>query len=293
MADLHINKKTGWNAKWQQYEDDLIKQYYSFGAKEVHKYLPNRDIKSIQQRAFRLGIKYLEYNEHYFDVIDSPTKAYWLGFLYADGYVTSDDRWGLELCYDDLTHMQNFASCFDYNGQIKERTRNGNKSCLFQIKNKHMSKMLIDKGVIRNKTEILLFPTKEQLDEKYYSHFIRGFFDGDGCVYINHNIKPRKDRNNKVYDRISKGINIVCKSDSFVKSILSILEEENIHLNWNINTKHNNLNVIRTSSYSEIQKFYNYIYKNSIPSNRLERKYNKFNELFIATPNSDVRTKIS
>ena len=153
--------------------------------------------------------------------------------------------------------------------------------------------MLIDKGVIRNKTEILLFPTKEQLDEKYYSHFIRGFFDGDGCVYINHNIKPRKDRNNKVYDRISKGINIVCKSDSFVKSILSILEEENIHLNWNINTKHNNLNVIRTSSYSEIQKFYNYIYKNSIPSNRLERKYNKFNELFIATPNSDVRTKIS
>ena len=293
MADLHINKKKGWDAKWQEYEDEVIKNYYSLGAKEVYKHLPHRDVKSIQQRAFRLGIKYLDYEEKYFDAIDSPTKAYWLGFLYADGYVTSNDRWGLELCYDDLEHMQNFIKCFKYNGQLRERTRNGNKSCSFQIKNKHMSEMLIGKGVVRNKTDILLFPSEEQLSKEFYSHFIRGFFDGDGCVYVNHNIRPRKDRNNKIYDRISKGINIVCKSDDFVKSILSILEEQNIHLHWNINKQHNNLNTIRTSSIDEIQKFYNYIYKDSNPSNRLERKYNKFNELFIATPNSDVRTKIS
>lgn len=293
MADLHINNYKGWNIKWQKYEDELIKEYYSLGAKEVKKHLPNRELRSIQQRAFKLGIKYLYYDKNYFDVIDSPTKAYWLGFLYADGYVTSNNRWGLELCYDDLQHMKNFVNCFNYNGQLRDRIRNGNKSCSFQINNKHMSEMLIDKGVLKNKTEILLFPEKKILDEQFYSHFIRGFFDGDGCVYINHNIKPRKDRNNKIYDRISKGINIVCKSDCFVKSIISVLETQGINLHWNINKQHNNLNVLRTSSINEIKKFYEYIYKDSNPSNRLERKYNKFNELFIATPNSDVKGKIS
>lgn len=29
-------------------------------------------------------------NEHFFDVIDTEEKAYWLGFIFADGYVAKD-----------------------------------------------------------------------------------------------------------------------------------------------------------------------------------------------------------
>ena len=90
MADLHKNKKVG--ITWKEFEDEYIKKYYYKGAKEVQKHLPNRTISAIQNRAFVLGIKYLTYNKNYFDVIDTPTKAYWLGFLYADGYVTSKNR---------------------------------------------------------------------------------------------------------------------------------------------------------------------------------------------------------
>lgn len=46
-----------------------------------------------------------------------------------------------------------------------------------------------------------------------------------------------------------------------------------------------------TSAINEIEKFYNYIYKNSSQNTRLERKFNKFNEIFLATTNSDISKK--
>ena len=80
MAGLHIN--AGWNFKWTNEEDEIIRKYYpKNGANTVHKILPNRELKSIQQRAFKLGVKYLQYNKEFFDKIDTIEKAYWLGFL--------------------------------------------------------------------------------------------------------------------------------------------------------------------------------------------------------------------
>lgn len=293
MADLHINNNKGWSYKWSDEEDNLIKKYYPLnGASEVKKFLDNREIKSIQQRAQKLGVKFLTYNKEYFDIIDCSTKAYWLGFLYADGYVTTGNRWGLELCIEDLNHMQNLLNEIEYIGNVKTRERNNNKSCLFQINNLHMTNSLIDKGVIHNKTYELKFPSMEILNEVYYPDFIRGFFDGDGCIFYKYNTKPRKDRNNRIQTRLSKEVNIVCKSDDFVDNIFNVLIKENINMNKSLN-KRDNLNVLRISKIEEIKKFYNYIYKNSTPKNRLERKYNKFNELFIATSSSDVSIKIS
>lgn len=291
MAELHINN--GWNFKWTNEEDNIIRQYYpKNGANKVHEILKNRELKSIQQRAFKLGVKYLQYNINFFDKIDTIEKAYWLGFLYADGYATSDNRWGVELGYDDYNHLQNLLCAFDYNGNLKIRERNGIKSCGFLINNKHMTSSLISNGVIPNKTYSLVFPDKNIISTDLYSHFIRGFFDGDGCVYITRNMKPRKDRNNKVYERICKGVNFVCKSESFTNDLVNILKDNSINFHHAIN-KRDALHTISTSAISEIEKFYNYIYKDSNPNIRLERKFNKFNEIFLATTNSDISKKIS
>ena len=294
MADLHINSNKGWKYKWTEYEDEIIRKYYNSGGYErVKKYIPHRTDSSIQARASKLGVRYLTYNKEYFNIIDSPTKAYWLGFLYADGYVTSDDRWGLELQLSDMSHMKNLLDELSYSGNIKTRDRKGIESCSFLIKNKDMTNSLKDKGVIPNKTCCLEFPSVDVLENKYYSHFIRGFFDGDGCVSYGYITKPRKDRNNKIYTRLHKEINIVCKADNFVKELLKIMLNNDITLHHNINRQHNNLNVIKTSSISDIINFYKYIYSDSNPTNRLNRKFNKFNDLFIATNNSDVIKKIS
>ena len=282
MADLHINQNNkGWQFRWTKDEDDIIREYYHInGYKKVLEFLPNRNKAGIQSRASKLGIRYLTYNKDYFFKIDSPTKAYWLGFLYADGYTTKDDRWGLELKFDDKEHIKNLLIEIEYSGLLKERNRNGIKSCSFLIKNKIMTDSLIRLGVVPNKTSVLKFPTTDILNKKYYSDFIRGFFDGDGCISYNYITQPRKDRKNKIYTRLNKNVNIVCQSNEFVETMLNILKVNGINFNWYINKRDNNLNVIKTSSMSEIEKFYNYIYQNSNPSNRLRRKHEKFLSLF-------------
>lgn len=66
------------------------------------------------------------FNEHYFDNIDSSDKAYWIGFIWADGYVCKRDRGNryeynlkLELCKEDSKHLETFVKCIDGNYPIK------------------------------------------------------------------------------------------------------------------------------------------------------------------------------
>lgn len=277
MADLHINRNKGWQYRWTQDEDDIIKKYYSIkGYDELEKMLPNRNKSAIQSRAFKLGVKFLSYNSEYFNEVDSPTKAYWLGFLYADGYTTNDDRWGLELMVSDKPHMQNLLNEIEYTGSIKDRKRDNTETCSFLIKNKAMTNSLISKGVVPRKTEILEFPSKDILNPIYYKDFIRGFFDGDGCVVYQIKTAPRKDRNNKIYDRLSKEVSFCCKSERFINKLNEILLENDICFNSFTDIKHNNLHYIRTAKLDTIKKFFDFIYKDSFEENRLKRKYDKF-----------------
>lgn len=274
MADLHIN-----NYYWSQYEDDIIREYYpKEGYKKVNEILPHRSKQSIHQHAQKLGIAYLGYNSGYFELIDSSEKAYWLGFLYADGYVTSGDRWGLELTSADKDHMQNLLNAIDCNCRIKERTRNGNNSCLFQIKNKRMYASLVNDGIVRNKTGILKFPSQEIVGRNFYADFIRGFFDGDGCCTFSERPYIRPERNNREYTALRKTVNIICKSEEFLTSIKRILEQQNINFRLYIH-KQDNLFVLQTRNGDEIKKFYQYIYATSYPEIRLKRKYTKMTEL--------------
>ena len=277
MADLHINRNKGWKYRWTQDEDDIIKKYYSTkGYDELEKMLPNRNKSAIQSRAFKLGVKFLSYNSEYFNEVDSPTKAYWLGFLYADGYTTNDDRWGLELMVSDKPHMQNLLNEIKYTGNIKGRKRENTETCSFLIKNKAMTNSLISKGVVPRKTEILEFPNEDILNPIYYKDFIRGFFDGDGCIIYQIRTAPRKDRNNKIYDRLSKEVSFCCKSERFINKLNEILLENDICFNFFTDTKHNNLHYIRTAKLDTIKKFFDFIYEDSVEENRLKRKYDKF-----------------
>jgi len=50
-----------------------------------------------------------KFNENYFDVIDNPDKAYWLGFLYADGAISSNNNTvELSLKSSDIKHLEKF-----------------------------------------------------------------------------------------------------------------------------------------------------------------------------------------
>lgn len=279
---MDINKR-GWLSKWSIEEDEIVKQYYpQNGWQKVHQILPDRSKKSIQARAYKLNVKYLQYNQDYFEDINVKSKAYWLGFLYADGYVTTGDRWGLELQLADKRHIEHFVNNFDCNINIRERTRDGHNFCGFVIKNKKMCNDLVNHGVVPNKTNCLQFPSDDVLNSKYISHFIRGFFDGDGCIFWKRYLRTKNNWKTSFY-YMHNEVTIVCKSEGFLDNIINELDRNDIKSVKSYNPK-DGLPTLRISNYENIYKFYKYIYKDSDETNRLGRKYEKFNEL-IATIN--------
>ena len=62
------------------------------------------------------------YDINYFKVINTEEKAYWLGFIYADGCITSDIRqqFIIELCKQDRIILDRFTDCINVNDKIYE-----------------------------------------------------------------------------------------------------------------------------------------------------------------------------
>jgi len=120
-----------------------------------------------------------KFNENIFNVIDNEEKAYWLGFIYADGYVSYDrNTFELSLSLKDIEHLKRFADFMGYSDNVKT----DDYRCRFYVSNKHLKARLIELGVIPRKSLTLTFPTSEQVPNNLIHHFIRGYFDGDGTI---------------------------------------------------------------------------------------------------------------
>lgn len=178
-----------------------IAKKYGINRKTLIKYLKDRGIEITSSH----GAK--ELHEDVFNVIDSEEKAYWLGFLYADGYVAAkSNAIGLHLSLKDLKHMEKFKTFVGWDGDIKIQKDHQfgtkdchNKSgevlynCGITVNCEKMKKDLINLGCVPNKSLILTFPTDEQVPEKFKLAFIRGYFDGDGTLGLyKHSVKNPK-----------------------------------------------------------------------------------------------------
>lgn len=141
------------------------------------------------------------YNKDYFKIIDTEDKAYWLGFLYADGCVLEQRRSSnnklknmvleLSLCYEDKKHLEKFIHCIDGNIPIKERTVKYDgkeyKSVRVNVCCTELCRDLCNLGCTPRKTLNLKLPDYDIVPENLYRHFLRGLFDGDGGIYIRDN----------------------------------------------------------------------------------------------------------
>ena len=199
---------------------------------------------------------------HFFDVIDTEEKAYWLGFLYADGYIRKD---GLELslCKQDEIHLEKFKKSIKSNVSVKQKIVNGFPQARITICSKYISEKLHNLGCVRNKSLILTFPTEEIVPNNLIKHFIRGYFDGDGCVSIN--IEKRSYHTSFV------------GTQSFLTSILEILNKE-IGTNVKCMRPCGNAKQIAIGGRVQLIKMFHYLYDDSTVY--LDRKFEKFNLLF-------------
>ena len=135
-------------------------------------------------------------NDDYFEQIDNPEKAYWLGFLMADGFIESkrtngNQKIGLTLGIKDKEHVEKFNKCLDSTYPIKIYKGSGyNPDGLFAkllITSQKMVDDLKRHGIVENKTNIAQFP--DSIPIEYQIDFIRGYFDGDGSIYFDNMLK--------------------------------------------------------------------------------------------------------
>ena len=127
-------------------------------------------------------------NENYFEKIDSEEKAYFLGFIYADGSVSSKGyTLVLGLAEKDGYIVEKFAECLETDYKVRHYIQNTTykdnfEECRITISNKKIKEDLNKLGVFPGKTLKCSFPTSNQVPDNLIHHFIRGFFDGDGSI---------------------------------------------------------------------------------------------------------------
>jgi len=257
-------------------DSDVLEQYSIF--KNIHKVAKHFNMstnpikKILKTNGIDLTNRRYDVNHNYFDIIDTEEKAYWLGFLYADGYIRerkNGDSLEMKLSIKDKKHLELFRDCIGSNHKIVE----GLNSVKYkgEISSSHMchlsmySSKLVDsikkQGIHSRKTYTI---EKPDIDSKLLHHFIRGYFDGDGTFLF----KEKK--------RIVSGF--VTVSTKFRQFLIDELKNSANISNFYIDEKRGYLMI-----YNKINNnnFYKYIYNNS--TIYLERKkdiYEKFRQYY-------------
>lgn len=205
-------------------------------------------------------------NVNYFDIIDSEEKAYWLGYIMADGSVSLyNNQYSLKLTTqkNDANTIKDFLESINstnkiYYGIGNYLKVNGeyNEYARCSLTSKHMISRLIELGVVPNKSGKEKIPA-EIKGTNLEKHFIRGYFDGDGTVSYNEETGVIK----VVIYTASK--DMISDFNKYMK-----IEREPYFLNncYSIHLRK-----------KEIDCFYNDIYKNStISMKRKEKLFNNY-----------------
>ena len=210
-----------------------------------------------------------------FDSIDTEEKAYWLGFIFADGYISSapitkgsDNSHRVEICLAliDTGHLFKFDAFVgskeprvkvynykDQNGKDKQHVK-------WFISNKHLWETLNSYGCTPRKSLTLKFPN---IDSKLKRHFVRGYFDGDGSF--------------GVYG--TKGLfgelQLSCVGTEDM--IYELFKDVGVYTNIYHHAKHDEKTLTISVSSSNAKSILDYMYKDSTVY--LDRKFNKYLEI--------------
>ena len=228
-------------------------------------------------------------NFNFFDKIDTPQKAYWLGFIWADGYIAKRNRslpngkmrveYNLKLAIKDSDsgHVQKFLDDIESDYPVHYYKTSGfNDYEIFEarafITNLHMcSKLYEEYGIIPRRydaTNVI-----SVIPEKLYRYFILGLFDADGSFtcYSGH----YGDKMNVSFGGseqllrfiestlVGQGVIDKAKTESGVRSLIT--RHKGKDGTWR---------TIAFPGIPQASKILNWLYKDSVI--HLDRKYEKY-----------------
>lgn len=212
----------------------------------------------------RLRKKYIIKNENYFENIDTQNKAYILGLLSADGYNNQKEaKVIIELLEKDKEILEQISNEIYKNYILKNRLNSYNHpTSKIVIYSRKISDDLSKLGCIQKKSLILDFPN---IKEELLSHYLRGYFDGDGCLSLR-----KKDKNGTLSFMASKIFND--KLEILFKTKFNIHSKSY----WKKGTSIN-VTQLCIAGNRQILKILDWLYKDA--NIFLNRKYNRYIEL--------------
>lgn len=215
-------------------------------------------------------------NENYFDNIDNEHKAYWLGFLFADGYILSkrerglneSQSFGFSISVQDIELFEKFKQDLNSNHPVNIYNVNtGFKTDKsygrILITSQHMVDSLKILGMTENKTYTVKMPN---IPLELIPHFIRGYSDGDGSIIISH-LKSGEIK----YEWTITSTKEMCQS------ILKYVEKPELKLSQRWPDRNLNNWTLNISGNKQVPLILSKIYNNATIF--LERKYKKYAEM--------------
>jgi len=277
--------------KWTKEEIEILIKNYPKNGLQYCLTLINRPKSSVSDKARELSLKVdkdslreikkvalkginkktndskFKVNHKQFEYVDKKEVAYFLGFLWADGYIGANkegvdrDVW-MYLIENDMSDLKTvFNRIGDWNYYSRQQ-KLGKPQIGMHVSNSFLCDFL-NKNNFSNKikgTSILKY-----IKEDLHSYFLLGLIDGDGNFF---SIK------NKIYT-----FNIVSGYEqnwNFIEEIFNKLNI-NYHIQRLIQKNGHKFSRIIISNKEGIKKLGNFIYKN-FENDRigLKRKYEKF-----------------
>ena len=207
-------------------------------------------------------------NQSFFKKIDSPEKAYFLGWVYADG-TNSGQGVCIRLQEEDADVLKKLNKLINSNKPLilvdySKTHPNWKKQYSLSLYSKKIAQDLEQIGCVKNKSnKNISFP---EIPKELKRFFIRGFFEGDGCLYIN-----PKTNIAQFY---------ICGTEKLLKEIKETLIEgancSNPELIKDKNSKRTYK--LRYGGNRQITKILDWIYSGKQNLN-LKRKYKKYKKL--------------
>ena len=172
------------------------------------------------------------FNEHYFDTIDKLEKAYWLGFISADGCLYGRKGHQGMLCIGvnskDIELLEQFKKELSSNKPISKTTdmrRKDTEMANLQLTSDILFNRLLDLGIGMRKTfNLYLNDIIKNIPKQFLRGYILGYFDGDGSIDI-----PTDHSISKSHVRISGPIRFLNQMQNILKEFFidsSIIQDK-------------------------------------------------------------------
>ena len=209
-------------------------------------------------------------NETYFEKIDTEDKSYFLGLIFADGYLNEKRKYvSISLQDIDVDILQKLKLSIETNKPlqyIKRKEENTRNQYRLEITRKKITEDLLKLGVSQKKS-LTASPSKlHNLPENIKKSFLRGYFDGDGSLTFY-----------KVKNTLNSTVNICCTKEFY--TYFSEFIQKIIKVNCTLSKRFKddtNIYDLRICGNRNVKKFLEFLYENSTIF--LDRKWLKYKE---------------